>query len=840
MASLTEIRSDPDEARRLVERLYQEPARSMCLAQLADSIRAAHDVSPSSWSVTLHGSEIRLNVGWLEALVLRKNELGLTVDKKAASDDKWLEIATEPGLGLKWGGQPFPSMESAVGVEIPATLIETLLPELKPLHVSHVVRAAGAVKTRGHFHATHSPGVLEYLRHTGVSDLPDPDYGFGNSAANDPPQRFWKISPGLKAKYWDDFRQQQIIAIGWDDKIDLRTLNADSRLGFGSVLSSHPDKNPHDTTQATNQLWTFFHEMHIGDLVCAYGGKHILGCGVIASEYDFEPLVDLAHRRQIDWQSVQPLATSELPDLLANKLMQNITILELSKEEFSEIIRQRPGPAEPPPPPSPSGPNLWLEALLSDFGAVGLRFSAEIASNYVLALQTKRFVILTGISGTGKTLLALAIARHFRQHVDIREATLVPENAHPITIQPDRLMYQRVILPVALTSQLVLPPPGQDLSDRQIRVLYPLGEQQLTLYRTPDGKDTVLRFRGEFRQWVLANFSVGDQFLIEPLDTGTESMPSFRITAPDKRPHLLNNYIVAAVRPDWSDNRGLLGYFNPLVNTYVVTPLLRLLLDAQAEVERAKREGREPAPFFVILDEMNLARVEHYLSDFLSALESGEPVHLHDHEGIEEGETEGSVPVPRSLHVPENVFFTGTVNVDETTYMFSPKVLDRAFTIELNRVDLEAFGSEQPEEDSAFTLTRFDGSIGTVRKPNRADWVEFGELMNGALRQVVLDIHALLSEEDRHFGYRVANEIARFVVLANEQTDGSDEALWTALDLAVLQKILPKFHGTQQELEEVLARLLTFVEPRPLPRIEAKLRSMQRRLRRQGFTSFIE
>jgi hypothetical protein len=56
----------------------------------------------------------------------------------------------------------------------------------------------------------------------------------------------------------------------------------------------------------------------------------------------------------------------------------------------------------------------------------------------------------------------------------------------------------------------------------------------------------------------------------------------------------------------------------------------------------------------------------------------------------------------------------------------------------------------------------------------------------------------------------------------------------------VLQKILPKFHGTQPELEEVLARLLTFVEPRPLPRIEAKLRSMQRRLRRQGFTSFIE
>jgi 5-methylcytosine-specific restriction enzyme B len=79
---------------------------------------------------------------------------------------------------------------------------------------------------------------------------------------------------------------------------------------------------------------------------------------------------------------------------------------------------------------------------------------------------------------------------------------------------------------------------------------------------------------------------------------------------------------------------------------------------------------------------MNLARVEHYFSDFLSAMESGEEIHLHDDPQVEEEED-----IPRRIAIPKNVFVIGTVNVDETTYMFSPKVLDRAFVLEFNDVD---------------------------------------------------------------------------------------------------------------------------------------------------------
>ncbi len=280
------------------------------------------------------------------------------------------------------------------------------------------------------------------------------------------------------------------------------------------------------------------------------------------------------------------------------------------------------------------------------------------------------------------------------------------------------------------------------------------------------------------------------------------------------------------MRPDWTDSRGLLGYFNPLTGHYVRTPFLDLILKAR----------EERGPVFVVLDEMNLARVEHYFSDFLSALESGEAIHLHDAPEVKE--------VPRLLEVPPNLYFTGTVNVDESTYMFSPKVLDRAFTLELNEVDLAALSRLAEGRETEGAGLRLDGlpdRLEPAEPPGASDWQDFGDLLDGELRRIVEDLNTLLTRENRHFGYRVAVEIARFVNLAAEQSDGGEDSLRTALDLALLQKVLPKLHGTQQELEEILAALAGFAEDRPrLDRFAAKIGRMRRRLQRQGFTSFIE
>ncbi len=105
------------------------------------------------------------------------------------------------------------------------------------------------------------------------------------------------------------------------------------------------------------------------------------------------------------------------------------------------------------------------------------------------------------------------------------------------------------------------------------------------------------------------------------------------------------------------------------------------------------RHALEPAnaavPHFLILDEMNLSHVERYFADLLSAIESGEEIPLY--EGNER-RANGEV-VPRRLRLPDNLFVIGTVNVDETTYMFSPKVLDRANVIEFRM---------EPDEMAAF------------------------------------------------------------------------------------------------------------------------------------------
>ena len=330
----------------------------------------------------------------------------------------------------------------------------------------------------------------------------------------------------------------------------------------------------------------------------------------------------------------------------------------------------------------------------------------------------------------------------------------------------------------------------------------------------------MLLFKGDFKKWFQSTFEVGEWFWLRVHESETPDSDELEVGLPTKFvEQRLDNYVVVPVRPDWVDNRGLLGYLNPLTNEYSTTPFLNLLLRARKDEDRAAANGEYPRPFFVILDEMNLARVEHYFSDFLSALESGEPIPLHEDERIESGEAESGPQVPRKLTVPGNVLFTGTVNVDETTYMFSPKVLDRAFTIEFDQVDLKGFSEDASGEDtSGLNLDGIQGSLDLLPsngseddnwKPSREDWIEFSE-ESGKHHKALLRLHDILEAQHRHFGYRVANEIARFVNLAREQAKETDAAVDAAFDLALLQKVLPKFHGTQQELQSLLEEIFRF------------------------------
>lgn len=312
-----------------------------------------------------------------------------------------------------------------------------------------------------------------------------------------------------------------------------------------------------------------------------------------------------------------------------------------------------------------------------------------------------------------------------------------------------------------------------------------------------------------------------------------------------------NRIAFVSVRPDWMDNRGLLGYFNPLNDRYYATPTLRLLLAAANNPDK---------PHFLILDEMNLAKVEYYFSDFLSVLESrtvshpeGEPLHLHDlKESVAFGDDD--LKIPGKLKIPSNIYITGTVNVDETTYMFSPKVLDRANVIEFNQIHLDGFSEI---EENNFKLKNAD-----VRASLLTDGVTFCSIEDYKKARKVVDILPELIQRlekyHLHFGYRVVNEISRFMWLAQETIH--DFQAETALDIQLLQKVLPKLHGTRAKLEKPLQDLIAFCYGQSEPVSEEQCRRAMQfdkealfprtaqkcarmlllNLKEQGYASFIE
>jgi len=290
------------------------------------------------------------------------------------------------------------------------------------------------------------------------------------------------------------------------------------------------------------------------------------------------------------------------------------------------------------------------------------------------------------------------------------------------------------------------------------------------------------------------------------------------------------------VKPDWMDSKGLLGYYNLLDEKYHVTPVLRLLLEAKEHPDK---------PYFIILDEMNLAKVEQYFSDFLSIMESrtqdkpeGEVLHLHSAGKVHA--QDGSGEVPAALNIPANVYFTGTVNIDESTYMFSSKVLDRANVIEFNDVDLAGYKNGAVTTDG-FVLKDEDvrnklqtGSFSS--KTNFEAAVEISPLLYNYLEELLF----ILRQYHLHFGYRVINEVSQYVCHAHEMIRNFE--LEEVMDIQILQKILPKFHGTQGKLEKPLNELLEFcsVDNARFPRSAEKLARMIQNLQIQGYTSFIE
>jgi hypothetical protein len=295
-------------------------------------------------------------------------------------------------------------------------------------------------------------------------------------------------------------------------------------------------------------------------------------------------------------------------------------------------------------------------------------------------------------------------------------------------------------------------------------------------------------------------------------------------------------YKVVAVGADWTNNENLLGYADALnIGKYCrpASGALDLILAAGAD------SGR---PYFLVLDEMNLSHVERYFADMLSAIESGKEIGLH-------GTSAGLEGVPASIQLPDNLFIIGTVNVDETTYMFSPKVLDRANVIEF-RATAEQIGGflDAPEK---VRMDEIEGKGAGYGQPFVAQarfsnpllssipsTISGGVDRGAELKEKLVEAFGALAEIGAEFGFRTAYEISRFVYFHATLT-GPGWKFEDALDAQVLQKLLPKLHGSERRLGPVLKKLWAFCDKYGLLASKEKIDRMADRLK-DGFTSFAE
>jgi len=254
-----------------------------------------------------------------------------------------------------------------------------------------------------------------------------------------------------------------------------------------------------------------------------------------------------------------------------------------------------------------------------------------------------------------------------------------------------------------------------------------------------------------------------------------------------------NQIKIVPVGADWNNREPLLGYPNALNPEEYVFPdsgVLQLILHAKENLDR---------PYILILDEMNLSHVERYFADFLSAIESRKEIILHSGNN-------GVKNVPAAIdELPKNLFIIGTVNIDETTYMFSPKVLDRANVIEfrVSKDELATFLRNPLNIELDMLSGKGAGMANDFINTaiNEAPFYSEQEKISGELLHFFEELKGVGAE----FGYRTAFEIQRFAGISEKLSE--NWAFENVMDAAIIQKLLPKLHGSRRKLEKVLFKL---------------------------------
>lgn len=300
--------------------------------------------------------------------------------------------------------------------------------------------------------------------------------------------------------------------------------------------------------------------------------------------------------------------------------------------------------------------------------------------------------------------------------------------------------------------------------------------------------------------------------------------------------HSPANFELIQVKPNWHNSMDVIGYLSNIPSPhYVFTPFIEFIVKAWQHPE---------VPFFLCLDEMNLAPVEEYFAEFLSAIESrsfeggeyltdpiikpfnsfgmakgerGEDINIGDmmtntlFPNFKASDASSSVARvvehfrTRGLTLPKNLIVVGTVNMDETTFSFSRKVLDRAMSVEMNEVDYDRFLTDTTDDDLKAIVKAFeengDADLNALLVDRHIEAREvMSELGDDATFVVnyLKRINALLEGTPFKLGYRAANE-ALIYLQASKELGQADRM--AALDSFTLMKILSRIEGDDTKLK---------------------------------------
>lgn len=329
------------------------------------------------------------------------------------------------------------------------------------------------------------------------------------------------------------------------------------------------------------------------------------------------------------------------------------------------------------------------------------------------------------------------------------------------------------------------------------------------------------------------------------------------------------NYCLVEVKPNWHDSTELLGYYSALSGCYELTDFIRFAYKALMNPD---------VPFFLCLDEMNLAPVEQYFAEFLSVLETrkrivdGDKVKIHTQPlltkdkfsncslykyirlnendntptGVEHIKTERLYSEKDSeiieylkengLTLPDNLFVIGTVNMDDTTHQFSRKVIDRAFTIEMNGGKMEEMFSAESRavleyREEPIPLSAFKSEFVRAYEVLEDDrFAKYAETITSRIPELLGNsdgtsdensINGILKSTPFRVSYRVQNELVLYLSVLIENAEFPDDIeplIGEATLVILMEKVLPRIQGEQKQLEtkggksNVLKDMRTFVE----------------------------